>query len=236
MVAPGAPAGIQALYLFLHRVDTEAGACLDSTQRRPSPQRALPPAPREQGQPGAPGARPVRAQSANPWNQTTGQAGSRGAGGPCPHLLSQSTGGREPTWPCLGHRPGWEPRWPCLGHRRGWEPRWPCLGHRPGVGTQVALPWTQAEGGNPGGPALDTGWVWGDGSRTALPRLSGHRHVSWKSHCCFMNQGSVHACVLKTWEDGHWEHRFPAPSGSGPPPEALCCQPPSEEPLLWRLT
>lgn len=119
MVAPGAPAGIQALYLFLHRVDTEAGACLDSTQRRPSPQRALPPAPREQGQPGAPGARPVRAQSANPRNQTTGQAGSRGAGGPCPHLLSQSTGGREPTWPCLGHRPGWEPRWPCLGHRLG---------------------------------------------------------------------------------------------------------------------
>ena len=105
-----------------------------------------------------------------------------------------------------------------------------------GVGTQVALPWTQAEGGNPGGPALDTGWVWGDGSRRALSRLSGHRRVSWKSHCRFMNQGSMHACVLKTWEDGHWEHRFPAPSGSSPPPEALCCQPPSKEPLLWHLT
>ena len=217
MVAPGAPAGIQALYLFLHRVDTEAGACLDSTQRRPSPQRALPPAPREQGQPGAPGARPVRAQSANPWNQTTGQAGSRGAGGPCPHLLSQSTGGREPTWPCLGPRPGWEPRWPCLGHRRGWEPRWPCLGHRPGVGTQVALPWTQAEGGNPGGPALDTGWVWGDGSRTALPRLS------TKEACTPVSSRPGRTGT------GSTDSQLPPapvlhqrPSAASPPPRSLC--------------
>lgn len=62
--------------------------------------------------------------------------------GPRLHLLSQSTGRGRPTWPLLGHRRG--------------------------VGTQVALPWTQVLGGpmrpHFGGlmdcPALDTGRGW----------------------------------------------------------------------------
>lgn len=121
-VAPRALAGIQALCLFLHRVHTEAGPCLNSTQRCPQSGRALHP---KQGQPWAPGAWPGSAQNA-------GQAGSRGAGGPCPHLLSRSTGGGA--------------RGPAVDTGGKWEPRWPCLGHRWGVGTQVAPSWTQAGG------------------------------------------------------------------------------------------
>ena len=144
--------GIQALHLFLHRVDTEAGPRLNSTQRRPSQWRALPPAPREQGQPGAPRARPGSAQPASPQNQPAGQAGSRGAGGPCLHLLSQSTGRGRPTWPLLGHRRGVGTQVALPWTQVLGGPRGPTLG-----GSWTALPWTQVGGGNPGGPALDTG-------------------------------------------------------------------------------
>lgn len=136
-------------------------------------------------------------QPASPQNQPAGQAGSRGAGGPVFTSSPRAPAGGGPRGPSLDTGGGWEPRWPCLGHRCWGGPCGPTLG-----GSWTALPWTQVGGGNSGGPALDTGRVLGDGSRTALARLSEHRRVSWESHGRFMNQVSAHACVLKTWEDG----------------------------------
>ena len=117
--------------------------------------------------------------------------------GPRLHLLSQSTGRGRPTWPLLGHRRGVGTQVALPWTQVLGGPCGPTLG-----GSWTALPWTQVGGGNSGGPALDTGRVLGDGSRTALARLSEHRRVSWESHGRFMNQVSAHACVLKTWEDG----------------------------------
>lgn len=143
--------GIQALCLFLHRVDTEAGPHLDSTQRRPSQQRALPPAPREQGQPGAPRAQPGRASL--PVLRTSLQArqAAEVLGAPSSPPLPEHRQGEAhvaPPWTQVG---GGNPGGPALDTGVGGAhaaPLWgahglPCLGHRSGVGTQVALPWTQ---------------------------------------------------------------------------------------------
>ena len=202
-MAPRAPAGIQALCLFLHRVHTEAGPCLNSTQRCPQSGRTL--------HPTAGAALGTRGLAwEHPVCRRGGQQRCWGSLSP-PPLPEHRWGG---TWPRHGHRQGagtrvalpWtqagsgNPGGPALDTGGEREPRWPRCGHRRGVRTQVALPWTQAGSGTPGGPTVDTG-----GEREPRWPCLGHRQGAGTQVAPPWTQarGWVHAALL--WR----AHRLP---------------------------